>query len=204
MKLLGLIHRSTGQIASALSETFGLGAKIRLGIFTGWLGIRLVWADTQSPEETKLDRPDAQRARVSPLPAHPRTARIVMEQLRRNHFVDLDVDDNLSSQTFDNYIEALDPARYYFLASDIAEFEAYRYDLDNALKRGDLLPAFRMFNRLQQRYGPHRLRAEEINQGLERLDFSTDQMTQIEREDAAWPASCLSKTSFDRRLFLKS
>jgi carboxyl-terminal processing protease len=88
---------------------------------------------------------------LAPLATHPRTAQIVVQQLRRNHYVDLKVNDALSSDMFDNYLEALDPGRYYFLAADIAEFEGYRYELDNALRRGDLLPAYRMFNRLQQR-----------------------------------------------------
>ena len=204
MKLLGLIHRSTGQIASTLSETFGPGVqKSAWAFLLAGLAFGSAWADAQSPEETKLDTDLALSApELAPLPAHPRTARIVMEQLRRNHFVDLEVDDNLSSQTFDNYIEALDPARYYFLASDIAEFEAYRYDLDNALKRGDLLPAFRMFNRLQQRLLDRTAYAQrKINQGLERLDFSTDQTIQIEREDAAWPATQAEQDQlWDRRL----
>jgi len=38
-----------------------------------------------------------------------------------------------------------------FYASDIAEFEKYRYELDDAIKAGDVAPAFVMFRRYQQR-----------------------------------------------------
>jgi carboxyl-terminal processing protease len=124
---------------------------------------------------------------LAPLATHPRTAQIVVQQLRRNHYVDLKVNDALSSDMFDNYLEALDPGRYYFLAADIAEFEGYRYELDNALRRGDLLPAYRMFNRLQQRLLERtKYMQRAIDLGLERLDFTTDEVIQIKRENVAW------------------
>ena len=37
--------------------------------------------------------------------------------------------------------------RSYFYASDIAEFEKYRYELDDAIKAGDVEPAFVIFRR---------------------------------------------------------
>ena len=97
------------------------------------------------------------------------------------------MNDALSSDTFDNYIEALDPGRYYFLAADIAEFEGYRYELDNALRRGDLLPAYHMFNRLQKRLLERtKYMQRAIDVGLERLDFTTDEVIRIKREKVAW------------------
>jgi carboxyl-terminal processing protease len=145
------------------------------------------WAETESTDNAEIDSLAPQ---LMPLAAHPRTAQIVVEQLRRNHFVDLKVDDELSSQMYDNYIEALDPARYYFVASDIAEFERYRFDLDNALGRGDLLPAFQIFNRFQQRLLDRTAYAQrKISAGLTELDFTTNETIQIKREDAPWPAN---------------
>ncbi len=157
------------------------------------------WADADSAESIDIESLAPQ---LAPLAAHPRTAQIVVEQLRRNHFVDLNVDDDLSSQIFDNYIEALDPARYYFMASDIAEFEGYRYDLDNALRRGDLLPAFKMFNRLQQRLLDRTAYAQnKISGGLTDLDFTTNATVQIKREDAPWPVTQTEQDElWDRRI----
>ena len=130
---------------------------------------------------------DIQAPVLAPLATHSRTAQIVVQQLRRNHYVDLKVNDALSSDTFDNYTEALDPGRYYFLAADIAEFEGYRYELDNALRRGDLLPAYHMFNRLQKRLLERtKYMQRAIDSGLERLDFTTDEVIRIKREKVAW------------------
>ena len=140
-------------------------------------------ADTHTAETDA----DIQAPVLAPLAAHSRTAQIVVQQLRRNHYVELKVNDALSSDTFDNYTEALDPGRYYFLAADIAEFEGYRYELDNALRRGDLLPAYHMFNRLQKRLLERtKYMQRAIDAGLERLDFTTDEVIRIKREKVAW------------------
>src|SRR5580698_6195592 len=45
-------------------------------------------------------------------------------------------DDHLSSLILDRYLDAVDSGRSYFYASDIAEFEKYRYELDDAIKAG--------------------------------------------------------------------
>ena len=149
-----------------------------------------------------LSDTDVQAPELAPLSTHSRTAQIVVQQLRRNHYVDLKVNDALSSDMFDNYLEALDPGKYYFLASDIAEFEVYRYELDNALRRGDLVPAYRMFNRLQQRLIERtKYMQQAINSGLERLDFNTDEVISIKRESIPWPANPTAQNDlWNRRL----
>ena len=88
---------------------------------------------------------------LEPLDVHPRTSLTVVEQLRHNHYVKKPLDDGISSDVFDKYLDTLDAGRAYFLAGDVEEFEAYRYTLDDALKRGDLMPAYEIFNRYQNR-----------------------------------------------------
>ena len=88
---------------------------------------------------------------LSPLDVHPRTSLTVVEQLRHNHFVKKSIDDGISSDVFDKYLENLDGTRAYFLDADITEFEKYRYTLDDALIRGNLVPAYEIFNRFQMR-----------------------------------------------------
>ena len=66
---------------------------------------------------------------------HARLSLETVEHLTRHHFVRRPIDDRLSSQVFDKYIEALDPQRLYFLAADLKDFETYRLSLDDALER---------------------------------------------------------------------
>src|SRR6056297_615080 len=79
---------------------------------------------------------------LEPLDVHPRTLLTIVDQLRHNHFLEQRLDDQLSSEIFDNYLDMLDGARVYFTAADVAELEKYRHELDDALVRGNLEPAF--------------------------------------------------------------
>jgi carboxyl-terminal processing protease len=187
MTELRLIQRIPGACTDLL-KTLTVGLMLVLGVMTSAIGLASTPSDTAPVNTDHATAAEAQAPKLAPLSAHPRTARIVVEQLRRNHYVELEVDDALSSRMFDNYLDALDPGRYYFLAADIEEFESYRFELDNALNRGDLIPAFRMFNRLQQRLMNRSAYAQKrIADGLENLDFTTEEIILIERTDAPWP-----------------
>ncbi len=125
---------------------------------------------------------------LSPLEVHPRTSLTVVEQLRYNHYVKKPLDDGISSDVFDKYLDTLDGGRAYFVAADIVEFEQYRYTLDDALKRANLDPAFTMYNRYQTRV-VERLQflLTQLNQGIANTDFSADESIEIDRENSAWP-----------------
>ena len=66
--------------------------------------------------------------------------------LTNYHYKRTRLDDDLSSQIFDSYLELLDPNRIYFLAGDIESFQRYRHGMDDALRHSDLLSAYEMFN----------------------------------------------------------
>jgi carboxyl-terminal processing protease len=124
---------------------------------------------------------------IEPTERHRRVARLVAEVMERQHYRQSPLDDKLSSQVFERYLESLDGNRSYLLASDIAEFERYRYELDDAIKKSDLEPAFAMFTRLQQR------NRERIAYAISLLetepDFTADESFSFDRSKEAWPAS---------------
>lgn len=138
---------------------------------------------------------------LEPLDVHPRTLLTIVDQLRHNHFLEQRLDDQLSSEIFDNYLDMLDGARVYFTAADIAELEKYRHELDDALVRGNLEPAFEIFNRYQQRL-TQRLEflLTEIDKGLDDLDFSVDEAVAIDRENAPWPSTAAIDDLWRKRL----
>jgi len=116
------------------------------------------------------------------------TSKIVLGQLQLAHYRRLAIDDDLSSELLDRYLEYLDPARSYLLEADIQEFEGYRLGLDDALNEGDLDPAFSIYDRFQKRRIDRiefleKLLAEE----LDLLDFDGDDYIDLKREDAPWP-----------------
>jgi len=124
---------------------------------------------------------------LAPTDRHRRVVRLVSEVMERQHYRQAPLDDKLSAQIYERYLEALDGNRSYLLASDIEEFDRYRYRLDDAIRASDLEPAFAMFTRLQQR------NRERIDYALELLeaepDFTIDEDYAFDRSDQPWPAS---------------
>lgn len=88
---------------------------------------------------------------LQPTAAHLKESRIIVQILDYFHYRETDLDDSLSSVIFNNFIKTLDGNKNYFLESDLKSFEKYRYELDNKLKEGDLVPAFYIFNIYKKR-----------------------------------------------------
>ena len=126
---------------------------------------------------------------LEPLDVHKRTSLAIVEQLRHNHYVRKSLNDETSSEIFENYLNTLDGARLYFSAADINAIDKYRHRLDDALKRGDLRPAFDIFNRYQQRV-VERLEflLSELDKGVGVFDFTLDEAILLDRSETPWPA----------------
>jgi carboxyl-terminal processing protease len=73
---------------------------------------------------------------------HYQIARLVTKLSERAHYAKTRIDNDLSSVLLDNYIEGLDANRSFFLQTDIASIDKYRYSMDNSLRSGDMAPAF--------------------------------------------------------------
>jgi carboxyl-terminal processing protease len=124
---------------------------------------------------------------LTPTERHRNIARKVYDNLERSHYSQVELDDRLSSEVFDLYIDSLDGVRSYFMASDIAEFERLRLRLDDALKVGAVEPAFAMFARFRER------NRERMNYAVALLDhepdYSIDESFDFDRENTPWPAT---------------
>jgi carboxyl-terminal processing protease len=120
----------------------------------------------------------------APTERQSRVSRLVASMFERSHYRQAPVNDPVSALVLDRYLESLDGARSYFLASDVAEFERYRYQLDDAITDGKLEPAFAIFNRFQQRS------RERMKFALETLktepDFKLDESFEFDRREAPW------------------
>ncbi|MHB0753964.1 carboxy terminal-processing peptidase [Polaribacter sp. M15] len=63
---------------------------------------------------------------------------VLKNVLSRLHFVQKDINDDLSEQIFNSFIDALDSNKRYFTQEDIKEFSKYKYQIDNQLLEDDL------------------------------------------------------------------
>ncbi len=67
------------------------------------------------------------------------------------HYSPKPINDAYSKNVYDTYLKMIDPAKRYFLQSDIDEFSAHQMKLDNYLNQGDLTFYNLTYNRLFQR-----------------------------------------------------
>ena len=163
--------------------------------------VRLVLACAALAGLLLLAGPSPERAQIAPAIApaaassgelvpserHRRVMRLVSEVVERQHYRQAALDDAMSAQIFERYLEALDGNRSYLLASDIAEFEPLRYQLDDAIQKADAGPAFTIFTRFQER------NREVLRHAITLLDvepdFKIDESFRFDRADEGWPKS---------------
>ena len=126
---------------------------------------------------------------LAPLGVHGRTSLAIVDRLRQHHLVKAKpLNDEVSGQIFDRYLEFLDPKHVFFLADDIAAFEKYRTTLDDALLNGNLEPAFEIYNAFRHRALKRvEYEAALLQRGVHRFDFTVDETVQLNRQEAPWP-----------------
>jgi len=123
-------------------------------------------------------KPDEQQSLV---------AREEVTLIENYNYKKIKLNDSISSLILDRYIKALDPSKYYFLASDIKEFEQFRNNLDDDLRNGDLSAPFYIFNVYLKRY--NEWVAFSLQNVKNKFDFSGNDKYVYDREKMPWVAS---------------
>ena len=104
------------------------------------------------------------------------------------HYARHPMDDKISSEFLDRFLDTLDPQHLFFLASDIQEFEKYRNSLDELTLSGDVSPAYIITDRFKQRL---RQQLDFMNASLktEKFSFDGSDSINVDRKKAAYPAN---------------
>lgn len=71
--------------------------------------------------------------------------------LENGHYDAKDINDSFSGEVYEDYMEALDPMKRYFYASDIQEFDNFKQQLDDQIKNGDISFFDLTYSRIAQR-----------------------------------------------------
>jgi carboxyl-terminal processing protease len=124
---------------------------------------------------------------LKPTEQHRDASIIVTQFMKRYHYLHKEVNDELSAQILDKYLETLDPNRHFFLSSDIEAFDRYRYELDDALRAGEPDAAFVIFKTFRERV-ENRV-AYAIKRLGQSFDFNKDEIFLFDREEAPWAES---------------
>ena len=140
-------------------------------------------------------------SQLSPTKPQQLAAKEIVRKLERVHYAGKRLDDELSSDFLDNYLERLDGSKSFFLASDIAAFEKYRYKLDDNLPKGDLEAGFVIYNRYQQRVLA-RIDSilAELPQLLKSLDVERKESLLIDRSEQPWPKDAAEADDLWRKM----
>ncbi|WP_177431523.1 carboxy terminal-processing peptidase [Pseudomonas huaxiensis] len=111
----------------------------------------------------------------------------VVELLKRHHYSKPPLNDARSVIIYDSYIKLLDPARIYFTAGDIAEFDKWKAQFDDFLKSGNLEPGFDIYKRYLDRVKSRLdFTLAELNKGIDKIDFTVSETLLVDRKDAPW------------------
>jgi carboxyl-terminal processing protease len=136
-----------------------------------------VWATTQ-PSEQVLFKPSLD---------HRKRSNLATKFLANWHYKDTKLDDELSVNIFDRYLDLLDPNFSFYLATDIDTFRPYRLSFDDALRHADPTPAYEMFNVYVDRV---RTRVEFARAQLKQpMDFTVDENYAWDRSEIKWANS---------------
>ncbi|BCV61509.1 tail-specific protease [Shewanella algae] len=119
-------------------------------------------------------------------PQHKVASKRITGLFSRSHYHRFDLDDAFSQQIFKRFLEQLDYRRNVLLQSDIDSFKVYANQFDDMVRSGDLEPAYKMYDLVQQR------RYERFAYALSLLNKEMDfnqagDAYVFDRKDAAWP-----------------
>lgn len=124
---------------------------------------------------------------LSPTEEHKQATEVISHLMQQYHYSQVDVDDELSDQIFDRFLESFDPQKAFFLASDIENFNKYRLEFDDALRNANLTPIFDIFKLYRKRVEERSQFAQQLL--TEEFDFTIDESYTFNREDAQWLGS---------------
>ncbi|MFK5879310.1 MAG: carboxy terminal-processing peptidase [Flavobacteriaceae bacterium] len=101
--------------------------------------------------------------------------------LASNHFEPNEINDEFSIEVFDNFIKNLDPAKRYFIQSDIDEFAQYKTQIDNQILNDEVDFFNLVYARFLQRIEEAKTYYVEILESP--YDFSKDDVLNIDYDN---------------------
>lgn len=124
----------------------------------------------------------------APEKVHRVTSINIYQNLKYQHLKSVNVNDQFSNELLKKYIANLDNSKVYFTESDIESFNTLKDEFDNYLKKGNLNPAFKMFNVYQRRLIERLVyMVNQLNCCYDDIDFTLVESYETDREKSKWP-----------------
>ncbi|MEI5638547.1 MULTISPECIES: carboxy terminal-processing peptidase [unclassified Pseudoalteromonas] len=121
---------------------------------------------------------------LKPEVQHTTASKRVTNLFTRQHYKRFSLNDSLSEKVFDRYVEAIDFNKALLLQKDIAQFEQYRKQFDDALISGKLGFAYELFNlSMKRRFERYDFAVALLDQ---EMNFEQPDEFVFDREDASY------------------
>ena len=118
----------------------------------------------------------------------PVVAELVGRLLEQTHYAKKPLDEKVSKQFLENYLESYDYNHMIFEKSDVDEFETkYGAKLARLVKDGDVDPAYEIYGRVLERLGERVAQVKRLTAST--FTFTTDETAVLDRHELPWPAT---------------
>ncbi|MDF4203749.1 carboxy terminal-processing peptidase [Maribacter sp. SA7] len=107
--------------------------------------------------------------------------------LEKGHYEPKALNDDFSVHVFEDFIDVIDPTKRYFIASDIAEFEKYKYQIDDEIKNTDITFFNIVYERLMERMDDAKGIYKEVLEAP--FDYSENESISIKYDEEPFAAN---------------
>ncbi len=123
-----------------------------------------------------------------PTSAQEEAGKYISQSLRQNHYRKILVNDSLSQQILNRYIDNLDGPKSYFVASEVESLhKIYGNRLDDEFLAGKSTSGFAIYNFFLKR-AKEKMRFMRATVDTVKFNFSTSEALDLDRKSDAWPA----------------
>ncbi len=136
---------------------------------------------------------------LKPTALETEACKYISQYLLQNHYRKVAVNDSLSLQIFNRYIDNLDGSKSYFVASDIERFrQMYGNKIDDEFLAGKATAGFDIYNLFLKR-AKEKMRYMKAAADTVHLDFSTPETLDLDRKSDSWPVDKQQLTDLWRK-----
>ncbi|MCO4787016.1 carboxy terminal-processing peptidase [Marinomonas atlantica] len=125
--------------------------------------------------------------KLEPPHDYDRVAQEIVATLENVHYNKTLINDEVSEQAFDNYLDALDPSRSFLLRSDVDSLSKYRDAFDDALRDGDSQVAYDIYNTYLDRAETRIARVlADIPNMVKGFQYNVDESLNVDPDKLEW------------------
>ncbi len=130
--------------------------------------------------------PSSLPSRLRPGPDDSSVAQVTAQLFSKSHYLKHPLDAEISGKFLDEYLSTLDPRHFYFVQTDLKEFDIWRPTLGKMLRDGDTSPSNVIFTRLLKRVDEHVAYATNLLK-TEKFTFDAPDTIALDRKTAPYP-----------------